>query len=263
MGLEVVKSFKVIILGSGTSTGVPVIGCSCSVCSSLDPRDKRLRSSICLSMDGNKWLIVDTTPDFRQQMLSHRIAAISAVLYTHTHADHCHGFDDLRAYSFVSPHVVDCYLLPDYIAEFRTRFAYAFEDTVYSGAKPMVEIREIPDERFQISGWEIEPIRLPHGGFVSCGFKFGRFAYLTDFKGFPQENLESWRGKIDVMVASGIHFGEHHAHNNIPETLGLFRDLGVKRGIITHISHRVGHESGTLRHPEGAELAYDGMVIDL
>lgn len=253
---------KAIILGSGTSTGVPVIGCDCKVCLSPQLEDKRLRASIALT-DGSNWLVIDTGPDFRLQILRAGIKSMAAILYTHTHADHCHGFDDVRAFGFKNAHPIPCYLHALHKQDFYTRFSYAFEETAYMGSKPQVEIRTIPDGKFKIGGLIVEPMVLPHGGFEVCGFRFGRFAYVTDFKGFNRQNMAKWRKKVDIMVASGIHFGRHPAHNTIPETCELFRELGVKRGIITHLSHRVSHFADQPKLPAGIEFAFDGMAIDL
>ena len=253
---------KVVVMGSGTSTGVPVIGCDCEVCLSDDPKNKRTRASIAL-FDGENWYVIDTGPDFRQQILTTKITSIEGVLFTHTHADHCHGFDDLRAFSFRSTTPIPCYFLEEHLPEFKERFAYAFQDTGYTGAKPSVDLKKIPHEVFTLGKLEIEPIRLPHGHFTTCGFRIGSFAYLTDFKGFPKDWVPRWRGKIHTMVASGIHFGQHSAHNNVYETLEVFDQLEVKRGIISHLSHRVAHDIHASRLPENASFAYDGMVVDL
>lgn len=254
---------RVVILGSGTSTGVPVIGCTCSVCMSPDPKDNRTRASIALQLDDERWLVVDTSPEFRIQALRAGIANLECVLYTHTHADHCHGFDDLRAYSFYRSEPIQAFLMPEYVEEFRTRFSYAFTDTGYKGAKPLIILNNIPEQRFQVCGLAIEPIRLQHGVFGTCGFKIGDFAYFTDFKGLPDGLAHRWRGQISTMIASGIHYGSHHAHNTIPETLEMFADLEVDRGIITHLSHKVSHQLHSPTLPPGVELAYDGMIIDL
>ncbi len=253
---------KVRVLGSGTSTGVPVIGCRCKVCTSPDPKHHRTRASIVLS-NGDRHLLIDTSPEMRLQILKAGISSIVGLLYTHLHADHTAGFDDLRAFYFKSREPLDVYLLPEYFDEIRSRFAYAFVDTGYHGLKPTLNLHAIPDGPFNFAGFPIEPVRCEHGHVTSCGFKFGRFAYVTDFKNFPRKTIEAWRGSIDIMIASGIHFGMHSAHSTIPETLQLFDDLGVKRGIISHLSHEVDYvEHGPLL-PNFAEFAYDGMEIDL
>lgn len=208
-------------------------------------------------------MIVDTGPDFRAQVLQHDIRELEGVLYTHLHADHCHGFDDLRAFSFSRETPIPCYLLPHYIQELKERFSYAFRETGYRGAKPQVALHPIPEEAFQFGPYEIDPVQLPHGPFITSGFRIGNFAYATDFKHFTPEQIQRWRGKITAMVASGIHFGMHPAHSVIPETVELFEKLEVKQGVITHISHMVDHERDSLKLPAHIKLAFDGMSIDV
>ncbi|MFW7377952.1 MAG: MBL fold metallo-hydrolase [Oligoflexus sp.] len=254
---------RVHILGSGTSTGVPVIGCTCEVCQSSDPKNKRTRASIAVVVDEDRRFLIDTAPEMRLQILAAGIPSINAVLYTHMHADHTQGFDDLRAFYFKKRQTIPTYLLAEYEDEFRRRFAYAFEETGYLGAKPQIDLRFIPEKKFVIDEVEIEPIVLPHGHVRSCGFRFGEFAYVTDFKGFSKAQIAAWRGKVKVMVASGIHFREHGTHSVIPETLDLFAQLGVEKGVISHLSHEVEHTRDRSRLPRCVEFAYDGMVIDL
>ena len=255
---------QVKILGSGTSTGVPVIGCQCHVCNSNDSRDSRTRSSIAFrASDDKDWVIVDTGPDLRAQILSAGIQKIAGVLYTHTHSDHSSGFDDLRAFSFDGITQIPCYLFPEYISDMRVRFAYAFQDTGYRGVTPSVELIPIESTMLNAFGLDVETMRLPHGSVETCGFRVGKFAYVTDFKRFSSDQIRRWKGKIHTMIASGIHFGRHDSHSVIPETIQLFKDLDVKRGIITHISHRVSHQRDSQRLPEFVEFAYDGMEVDV
>lgn len=241
-----------------------MIGCSCSVCKSHDPKNKRTRASIAVEYSKGRFILIDTSPELRLQLLGQDIHKVEAVLYTHMHADHIHGFDDLRALSFRSKQAVPVYLFPEYEEELRTKFSYAFENTGYLGAKPQVSINLIDDGTIlDIAGLRIQPARLPHGSVDSCGFKIGKFAYATDFKSFPDEVVKAWHGDVDVMVASGIHFGEHHSHSVIQETLDLFRKLGVKRGVISHLSHEVDYLRDAARLPPDTQFAYDGMIIDL
>ena len=254
---------KVVVLGSGTSTGVPVIGCSCRVCRSADPKNKRLRPSLALEPPGGRWLVVDTGPDFRAQVLSHNIYPLGGVLFTHIHADHCHGFDDLRAFTFREKRPVPCYMPKEQISEFKRRFSYAFADSGYRGSVPLVDLMEIPAGEFEFLNLSVEPVRLPHGHMSTCGFRFGEFAYITDFKEFPEADLLRWQGKVKVLYASGIHFETHPSHSSIPETLDLMEKLEIDRGVIGHLSHRVDYLSDSKRLPNHVSLAYDGMVIDL
>lgn len=208
-------------------------------------------------------LLVDTSPELRLQILNNGFSHIDAVLYSHMHADHTAGFDDLRAFYFQSRKALEIYMLPEYIEELRMRFAYAFMDTGYAGVKPHVLPIPIFDEEFEVAGLQVDPVRVEHGNVYSCGFRLGNFAYVTDFKNFPPAKIAEWRGKVDVMVASGIHFGSHPTHSVIPETLQLFDDLGVKRGILSHLAHDVDYVEHARLLPHFAEFAYDGMTIDV
>lgn len=252
----------ITILGSGTSTGVPVIGCDCTVCRSLDPRDKRTRASLMIEA-GAERIVVDTGPDFRQQMLREGVRELRHVLYTHTHADHCHGFDDLRAFYFRQKLPVECYIAERFASDFRTRFAYAFEDTGYSGTKPQVVLKTFAEAPFRLAGLTIEPVSLPHGHFLTSAFRIGRFAYATDFKTLPGEVLDRWRGQLELMVASGVHFGTHKTHATVPETLEIFRNLQVKSGVVTHLGHEVDAKTRAADLPAHVQFAEDGLKIEV
>lgn len=251
---------KVTILGSGTSTGVPTIGCRCDVCRSASPFNKRTRSSILLShlADGTN-LVIDTSPDFRMQILRHDVRHLEHVLFTHTHADHCHGLDDLRAFFFWSNKPVDCWIRSDHAREFRTRFSYVFTNTGYLGTAPQINLHEVKGSSFNVGDYQVELVELPHGVEKTSAFRFGSFAYATDFKAFPPDIIERWKGKLEVFVASGLQFKEHRTHSSVPETIELFKQLEVKRGIITHLSHAIDYERDSRTLPPFAEYAYDGL----
>lgn len=257
------KGFRVTILGSGTSTGVPIIGCHCSVCTSDLPQNHRTRASIMVSAPGQLPLVVDSGPEFRLQMLRHRVDGIAGVLYTHTHADHCHGFDDLRAFYFHTKEPVDGYLHESHVQDFKSRFAYAFDETPTPNSRPQVRITTFDDRSFQAGPFEVSPMMLPHGIGETATFRMGRFLYATDFKSVPESIRTLWRGKIDVMVASGVRFHPHPTHSSVPETIALMLDLRVKRGIITHLGHEVEYQRDSLPLPSHIQLAYDGMTIDV
>lgn len=256
------NQLKVTILGCGTSTGVPVIGCPCGVCQSLDPANKRLRSSVLIQrMHSGETLVVDTTPDFRTQILQARISRMDGVLYTHTHADHTHGFDDLRAFYFFNKKPIPCYLKEKYHQELKERFSYAFEDTGYLGTTPQIDLRTIPDEPFNFLDFHIETVELEHGSVTSTGFLIDKFMYLTDFKGFPEEKIYAWKGKVHTAVVSGLRFREHATHNNIDQSIKLMQDLGVEKGYLTHLNHEVDYERDKSYLPEEIEFARDGLEI--
>ncbi len=255
---------KVTILGSGTSTGVPIIACPCAVCQSTSPFNNRTRASILIhDLKSDVNLVVDTSPDFRAQMLRHKIQHLEYALYTHAHADHCHGLDDLRAFYFFHKKPVECWIHQRHAQDLRERFAYVFKETGYVGTKPQIILRDLPENILKVGNMEIESVDLPHGNTLTSGFRIGSFAYATDFKFFPEEVLERWRGKVKVLIASGVGFSHHPTHSSVPETLELFKKLDVSRGILTHLAHSVDYERDKAKLPENVEYAYDGMEFTL
>ena len=256
--------FKVNILGSGTSTGVPVIGCSCEVCTSFNPKDHRTRSSIYIeNKANNKKILIDATPDLRAQFLNNKITTTDYLLFTHTHADHCHGFDDLRPLFFnKTAKPIKVWATETHLEELQRRFFYIFQQTGYRGITPILDTLNHEQVKEEFSSLDFEYYSLPHGLTESTAFRWGNFAYATDFKQFPKAIIEAWKGKIEVMIASGIMYKSHHSHSSIPETVALFEELGVKQGYITHISHVVLHERDSQKLPPHIQFAYDGQVID-
>jgi phosphoribosyl 1,2-cyclic phosphate phosphodiesterase len=208
-------------------------------------------------------IVIDTGPDFRTQMLREKVKSIEGVFYTHTHADHCHGFDDLRPFFFLENKVLTCWLKPDHADELKQRFAYAFDHNLYHGTLPSVAIETVEEGPTEVMGLDIDVAYLPHGPVTTAALRVGSFAYATDFKSFPKEIIKRWQGKIAVMIASGLRYAEHPTHSSIPETIKVFEDLGVKRGIITHLSHDIDYMQASKGLPPGVELAFDGMRVDL
>lgn len=254
---------RITVLGSGTSTGVPTIGCRCPVCRSLDPRNKRLRTSILITRkDTGQHILIDTSPDLRQQMIRANVRDLQHVLYTHTHADHTHGFDDLRAFFFHSKKAVQVFLSEDNVDEFKVRFAYAFMPTGYLGITPQIDIKLLADN-FEVIGLPIQRIRLPHGHVLTNAFRIGSFAFATDFKEFGPAEIAAWQGAVEIMIASGLRFSPHPTHSTIDETIALFDKLAVKHGIITHLSHDVDYARDSPKLPHGYRFAYDGMTISV
>ncbi len=255
---------KVTVLGSGTSTGVPVIGCSCDICQSEDPKNNRTRASLCIEDDQGRAIIIDTSPDFRQQVLRKKMTKLSHVLYTHAHADHCHGFDDLRGFYFSQRSEVNCYATQDHIESIKSTFQYAFNPkSQYIGVTPQVVMHEIKEQPFRVYEFEIEPIFLPHGHVTTTAFRFGTFAYATDFKSFSPEQINLWRGKVHTMVASGVRFTEHHSHSTVMETVELMLKLEVKRGFISHLNHEVDYIKHRSMLPPHIDFAYDGLELSI
>ena len=253
---------RVHVLGSGTSSGIPVIGCECSVCHSKDSRDKRTRTAIALENNG-EFLLIDTPPELRLQLLRAGIKKIIGVIYTHLHADHTAGFDDLRAFTFKSEKPLPVYLLKEFEEEFRVRYAYAFNPGAYKGAVPKLDLFGISDGPLKVGSFDLEVFSLPHGSIKSLALKWNSFTYATDFKFIPEKIMDKLRTTVDVMLASGLHFGEHYSHSTINETMSIFSSLGISRGYISHLSHLVSHEKDTPKLQSGVSFAFDGMVIDL
>lgn len=255
---------KIRVMGSGTSTGVPVLGCRCDICTSTDLKDKRTRASVLVTrMDTEQSLVIDTGPDFRAQMIAANAAHTEAVVYTHTHADHLHGFDDLRTLYFHHKKSIDVHIHQDDVPDLKSRFSYAFQDTGYMGMPPQVEVHPFADQPFKVLGLDIDTVRLPHGSVQSSAFRLGRFAYATDFKHFPKAALEQWRGKVDTFVVSGLRFRPHRTHSCMQESIALAQDLGAKVVYLSHISHEVSHQNDADKLPKGFHFAYDGLEFQV
>jgi len=253
-------AMTVTILGSGTSTGVPVVGCPCAVCTSHDPRNSRTRCSALISHRGRN-ILIDTTTDLRQQSLRENIKRVDAVLYTHTHADHVHGIDDLRPFNFAAGQAIPIYGSGETIASIRRNFSYIFSDEPDEGYRPQLEPREIMGP-FELFGLPVEPLPLHHGGGNSLGFRIGPFAYLTDCSAIPEASQEHLRD-LDVLVIDGLRFRPHSTHFNIPQALEMAERLRPRRTLLTHLSHEVEHADCNKALPDGVELAFDGQQIEL
>ena len=253
---------QITFLGTGTSQGIPIIGSKHPVCLSKDPKDKRLRVSIVVK-DGDNTLVVDCGPDFRQQMLTSGTTHMDALLFTHEHVDHTAGLDDIRPFFFRQGDI-PIYAHQRVIEQLQIRFAYIFErENKYPGA-PNVEVNEVVNNTpFSIGNINIQPINLNHGKLQVFGYRFNDFAYLTDVKSVPVEELKKLQG-LDVLVVSALREEEHYSHFNLREALD-FVDL-VKPGqtYFTHISHLLGfHEEVEKNLPPHVNLAYDGLTIEL
>ena len=246
------------LLGTGTSQGVPVIGCDCEVCRSRDPRDRRLRTSALLTHNGQN-LVIDAGPDFRQQMLRHRVKRIEGVLLTHEHSDHTAGLDDLRPFCFKQDMDIPVYCLPRVAKELRERFAYAFSD--YPGV-PRLDIREVAfGDKLPFAGQEIELLEVTHGQLPIIGFRAGDLAYLTDVKELPARTLMQCKG-VKSMVISALHFEGTHSHLSVPGAIAYLQAVGAERGVLMHFSHKIGLTARVNPElPRGVELGWDGMVL--
>jgi len=256
------QGIKATILGCGSSPGCPVIGCTCAVCTSNDPKNQRSRSSLMLTFPEGQHVIFDTATEFRLQMIREGVHNIEHVIYTHTHSDHCHGFDDLRAFFFHSQNPITIHATKEHLEDLKTRFSYAFQNTAYHGTKPKVILHEIqPGVPFKIFGLDFEPASVGHGDMTTSVFKIGPFVYATDFKTIPEELVENWRGKIHTMVASGLRMESHPTHSSLPETLALLDKIKVKQGVITHLGHELDFQTVSRTLPANIRLAFDGLSV--
>lgn len=255
---------ELILLGTGTSVGVPSIGCGCEVCQSRDPRDNRTRCAALAGLPGGN-LLIDTPPDLRQQLLREKIGIVHAVVFTHEHADHIFGLDDLRLFPFYLGHPVPLYCEPLVEGRIRKSFDYAFSEIelTHPGAAPQLEFRSINTDPFDVLGARVVPIRLKHGPrFEVLGFRIGNVAYCTDTNGLPPESMDKLRG-LDVLVIDALRPRSHVTHFSLDESIEIARRLKPQRTIFTHMSHELGHAKINATLPEGMELGYDGQRIPL
>lgn len=257
---------RLTFLGTGTSQGVPTIGCRCEVCRSSDPRDSRLRTSAMIEV-GEQRIVIDAGPDFRYQMLRTGVRHIDAILLTHEHKDHTGGIDDVRAFNFVDfpvIHRVDIYATARTAACVRKDFDYAFAENKYRGV-PEIALHEFdPDRPFEVKGLQVVPIRGQHSDrFEVTGYRIGRLAYLTDFKQIEASEIEKLRG-VEVLVVNALRWRDHISHFTVEEALALINSVKPRRAFLTHMSHDIGlHALASERLPEGVELAYDTLTIEI
>ena len=248
------------VLGSGTSMGVPTIGCDCAVCSSSDPRDRRTRPSILIEYD-RRSVLIDTTPDFRTQAIRENIRRLDAVLYTHTHADHLLGIDDLRPLSFLHrPNKLPLYAQPDAVEVIRKMFGYIFDENYKFGGLPQVELRPI-NGSIDLYGARFQPIAVIHGEAEILGFRFGSAAYLTDHSEIPERSLAKLEG-LDVLFLDALRYKPHPTHSTVEHSLQTVERLKPKRAFFTHICHDLPHEQTNASLPENVRLSYDGMKLE-
>jgi phosphoribosyl 1,2-cyclic phosphate phosphodiesterase len=250
---------KLTFLGTGTSQGVPVIACSCEVCKSTDSRNKRLRSSVLLSFDDNN-IVIDTGPDFRQQMLTNNVKHLEAILYTHEHKDHVAGLDDVRAFNYFQSKHMDIYLTETVENALRREFEYIFADYKYPGI-PLLNLHRIENKEFEILGKKFLPIKVQHYIMPVFGYRFDNFAYITDAKSIENSELEKLKN-LDFLVLNALRNETHQSHLTLKEALDIVDILKPKKTYFTHISHQLGlHESVNSNLPKNVELAYDGLTI--
>lgn len=251
---------RVTLLGTGTSTGVPHIGCHCPVCSSASPYDKRLRSSCLIDIDDIR-ILIDCGPDFREQMLGTAFRPLDAVLLTHEHSDHTNGLDDLRPNSVFG--ITPFYANHQTTVSLRQRFPYCFTQIKYPGV-PQIELHEIvPYEPIYIKGIKVMPLTVMHGRLPILGFRIADFAYITDMKTIPEQSVTHLQG-LKALVINGLRYEEHPTHQTLSEAVHFAQSLGVPLARLTHLNHTIGlHEEVNKTLPDGIRLGYDGEVFDV
>lgn len=251
---------RITFLGSGTSHGVPMIGCSCPVCLSEDPRNKRMRPSILVENEGRS-VLVDTTPDLRSQALAHGLARVDAVLITHTHADHIFGMDELRRFNDLMHAVIPVYADERSLDDIRRIFEYVFISTQEGGGKPRVRLEQAPD-RFDLFGMQVESIPVMHGVLPIRAYRFDDAAYVTDVSHIPDGSLDRLQG-LDVLILDCVRPKPHPTHFGLKQALEIIARLKPARAFLTHLSHKHDHETANAALPDHVRLAYDGLQIDL
>jgi len=247
-------------LGSGTSMGVPTLGCHCAVCESKDPHDQRTRPSVLLAYGGRN-VVIDTTPDFRYQAMRAHIDRLDAVIYTHGHADHVMGLDDIRPFNLKQRGAVPIYAAEETLALLRRQFSYIFDEAQPGSTVPLIELHAI-NGPFDLFGAHIVPIPAMHGIQPVLGFRFGQAAYLTDFSRVPESSKELLRGLNDFIL-DALRYVPHPTHSNVEQSLALVEELKPKRAWFPHICHDLGHVDANARLPENVRLAYDGLQFEV
>ena len=252
---------KITLLGTGTSQGVPVILCNCEVCQSFDTRDKRLRSSVMIEVD-NQTLVVDTGPDFRQQMLQSKAKNVHAILFTHEHKDHIAGLDDIRAFNYVQKKPMDVYAEERVQEALKREYAYVFAKFKYPGI-PEMNMHLIENRPFNINGTKIIPIRVMHYMLPIFGYRIKDFTYITDANYIEEKELRKIRG-TKILVINALRKNEHISHYNLEGALKVIEEIKPAKAYLTHVSHLMGlHSEVEKELPPNVKFAYDGLVIEV
>ena len=249
---------KVTFLGTGTSRGIPVIGCDCNICTSPNPKNKRLRTSIWIESEAS--IIIDTSVDFRMQMLRYNVRRVDAIVYTHPHVDHILGLDDVYPYNVWSGKAIPIYASPHTLRELKLTFRHLFEEKRYPGV-PSVDLIAI-DGPFQIADLRFHPVEVLHGKLPILGFRLSHFAYITDVSNIPEESWEKLQG-VEYLVLDGLRYKTHPAHFSLSEAAQVAERLEAKKTYLVHMSHDVDHDEGNDSLPDSVRLAYDGLVLEI
>lgn len=255
------NAFYITFLGTGTSQGVPVIGCSCDICTSSNPKNHRLRASVILSYK-DKNIVIDAGPDFRQQMLTHNITQVDAILLTHEHKDHIAGLDDIRPYNFARQKAMDIFAEQRVIDSVHQEFSYVFKDDPYPGV-PLMNLHTITEHAFNFETIQIDPIRVYHWNLPIVGFRIDSCAYITDASEIPEHSIAQLTG-LEVLIINALRIEPHYSHFNLEQALQVISKIKPKRAYLTHISHLLGdYDYIQNLLPKNVFLAYDGLTIEI
>jgi len=259
---------RLTVLGSGTSHGVPMIGCECAVCQSPDPKNRRYRPSLLITADTGENVIVDTPPELRLALIERQVRRLDAILYTHSHADHIYGLDDIRTFNYRTQNAMPIYAESSVLDDLQRAYQYIFTPTQEGGGKPQVRLNKLTpagDEfsPFTLFGLSIRPLRVWHGALPILAFLFdSRFAYVTDVSLIPPETWP-YLENLDLLMLDAVRRKPHETHFHLAESLRVIERLAPKRALLTHLSHDYDHESTNAELPARVELAYDGQVVSL
>lgn len=259
--LDQFEQASILVLGSGTSVGIPMIGCHCKVCSSDDPRDKRMRASVVVRL-GEHCILIDTSPDLRTQALQFGVDRLDAILYTHAHADHILGLDDVRPFNFMQKGQIPIYGSAETLEMIRRVFSYVFDENPSESSRPKLKPVPFHQEPIHICGLDFLPIKLAHGKSTVEGFRFGDCAYLTDHSDIPPESKEKLHG-LDVLFLDALRHKPHPTHSTVDQSLKTVEELKPKRAFFTHISHDLLHGRVEELLPQHVRLAYDGLSVPI